>query len=72
MSVTEGLAAMFDGLAAVMAVAAGYRERALAAGFSPEIAEQMAARFHDLTLTEAFRQAVAAGAREAPTDTQIG
>lgn len=50
----EGLMLLADGLTQAIEVAAGHRERAIAAGFSPTIAEQMAYGVHQGLLMRMF------------------
>jgi hypothetical protein len=54
-TVLAGLAAEhLDQSSFLIEIAAGYRNRALAAGFSAQAAEQMALDFHRSLLTQAF------------------
>lgn len=51
---TEAMMLMADQLTRFIEVAAGHREKALAAGFSPTIAEQMAFTVHQGLCIKAF------------------
>lgn len=50
----DGLMALADGLAQAIEIAAGHRERCIAQGFSPTMAEQMAFSVHQGLMMRMF------------------
>lgn len=55
MSLDEAAAAVADGLDTVRAAVVGYRAKLEADGFSPTMAEQMAAQLHALWVARMFQ-----------------